>query len=152
MQIERPRVGIKRRKSCSRRRRRRRGGPHGGKNRRNVLYGGKNSTGKEQRGGSSAPEFLPRLPLFSSFFQPVPFFVFLSLSIARYLALKNDDTHMCRTVGRMKSSRVIGERLGMDSENRYEQTRAHPSIALPDYRLEQKNADKRGVSSPFVHR
>lgn len=79
---------IKRRKSCPRRRhRRRRGDPHGGKNRRNVLYGSKNSTGKEQRGGSGAPEFLPRLPLFSLLFQPVPFFFFffyrfLSLAIS----------------------------------------------------------------------
>lgn len=49
----------------------------------------------------------------------------------------------------MGSSRVIGEKPRMDSENRYQETRAHPSIALPDYRLEQKNADKRGVSSPL---
>lgn len=38
----------------------------------------------------------------------------------------------------MESSRVIGEKPRMDSENGYQETRAHPSIALPDYRLEQK--------------
>lgn len=43
-----------------------------------------------------------------------------------------------RRAGRREKARGVIGGFRVDPENRYGQARAHPSIALPDYRLEQK--------------
>lgn len=158
---------IERRKSCPRRsrRRRRREGPHGGKKvERTSSTGAKTRWEWSGEEAASAPEFLPRsLPFFSPLCLSLSsaagssFFLF---AFARYLAPRDDDMHMRRArrerrrEGKRARERELAGSSGVrvDPENGYGQARAHPSIALPDYRLEQKNPDKRGGSSPFVRR
>lgn len=139
---------IERRKSCPRRshRRCRRGGPHSGKKaERTSSTGAKTRREWNREKTASAPEFLPRpLHLFFSLLPETagsPFFLF---AFARYLAPRDDDMHMRRARRERERKPAGSSGARMDPENRYGQARAHPSIALPDYRLEQKKCRQTG--------